>query len=144
MWGTTITQCSSYGISCISTHVPRVGYNITVRSTFFISNISTHVPRVGYNTYIKLNSFCYIFQLTYPVWGTTGYKDAMFCQQQISTHVPRVGYNEIATVKIDSFMISTHVPRVGYNLTKFVKFLTVLHFNSRTPCGVQHKMFFHL
>ena len=106
----------------ISTHVPRVGYDLTPLEWFWVNGISTHVPRVGYdleairgrysglnfnsrtpcgvrhNPFLMrlilpdfnsrtpcgvrrktdcLNFFVYPFQLTYPVWGTTGFCDTL-------------------------------------------------------------------
>ncbi len=79
-----------------------------------------------------------VFQLTYPVWGTTS--SFTFFSSSCIFQLTYPVWGTTAQQLADKYFISisTHVPRVGYNL--LLRFLRhqIVHFNSRTPCGVQH------
>ena len=79
------------------------------------------------------------FQLTYPLRGTTVAYATRGHSLSISTHVPLAGYDRgYPSVEHRWSRISTHVPPAGYDWTsRRTPFLGLRHFNSRTPCGVR-------
>ena len=56
---------------------------------------------------------------------------------QVSIHAPRVGCDDVVLRYPIIFGVSIHAPRVGCDLWIVFKILSVMGFNSRTPCGVR-------
>ena len=104
-----------------------------------------------------------LFQLTYPLRGTTGARASYFDTPVFSTHVPPAGYDTAcmnARRPVEDFNsrtpcgvrlelqgkyialqeISTHVPPAGYDNSTLYGFSRFDNFNSRTPCGVRHNL----
>ena len=144
----------------ISTHVPRVGYDlIQSQNPLNALKFQLTYPVWGTTPLIHECPTSLSFQLTYPVWGTTcwggiggipmkisthvprvGYdlvNELIAWMREISTHVPRVGYDNADLYPDGANGISTHVPRVGYDKTDLITITDKNDFNSRTPCGVR-------
>ena len=159
MWGATVRTNIDICHSAISIHAPRVGSDIAELISKILENvfqstlpvwgatnpsgastetgkISIHAPRVGSDEccpsgmilgrYFNPRSPCGErrarsrsrrggrgFQSTLPVWGATA---ALLCGRKGGG-------------------ISIHAPRVGSDCRIVDRFLTLLHFNPRSPCG---------
>ena len=106
-------------------------------------HISIHVPRAGYDGPTPCHSQrlwnfyprtpCGVrrgqrrggiageqFLSTYPVRGTTCYRQLSLSGIKISIHVPRAGYDARRVYHQRNSCISIHVPRAGYDVDIFV------------------------
>ena len=144
---------------CISIHAPRTGSDIL---TFVVhaqkSNISIHAPRTGSDKMANVMTRISLFQSTLPARGAT-------CSPGAGTsggkHFnPRSPHGERRSGKVKDYgafqfqstlpargatlpvffqlcvtAISIHAPRTGSDVTYPARFLSLCHFNPRSPHG---------
>ena len=105
------------------------------------SPLPTHAPRVGCDPHDEEPMWVYLlFQFTHPVWGATRGQSILPVSGSVFqfTH-PVWGATVCREYVVAVDLVSIHAPRVGCDEVWSSGWLSLMGFNSRTPCGVRRR-----
>ena len=121
----------------ISIHAPHAGSDRLSRSAATSSRaFQSTLPMRGATSFAALASDVGPFQSTLPMRGATGQRRGEGEKNDISIHAPHAGSDTRCIPQLCSdYAISIHAPHAGSDNLRHIRYLQILHFNPRSPCG---------